>query len=78
MLGYYESLPSVKNLTISSITDAVQTSIVAVKNEIYHVNEPEELKSDKDLTKKQGEIEATLNILSTACNNLKKQRDLHT
>jgi hypothetical protein len=44
VLGYYDYLPSVKNMTISSITDAVQTSISTVKNEFIQLEDPIELR----------------------------------
>ena len=45
VMGYVEYLPSVKNLTLASLTEAVQTSIVTVKNELSAtLDEPVELK----------------------------------
>ena len=44
-MGYVEYLPSVKNLSLASLTEAVQTSIVTVKNELSAtLDEPAELK----------------------------------
>ena len=37
-------LPSVKNISFSSIQDAVQSSIVTVKNEFTVFEDPQELK----------------------------------
>ncbi len=45
VLGYVEYLPSVKNISLASLTDAVQASIVTVKNEFSgNIEEPMELK----------------------------------
>ena len=84
VMGYYEYLPSVKSLSISSITDAVQTSIVTVRNEFSQLEDPAELRPDVgsgellDFAKKQAELENNLTILTATATGLNKQRDLHS
>eukprot|EP00347_Sterkiella_histriomuscorum_P012397 403368732 len=72
VISYANYLPSVKNISISGLQDAV----VSVKNTFYEVNEPKELKSQADFTQKQNEIQATQLILQSTCSNIKKQKDL--
>lgn len=43
VLGLYKVLPSVHNLSLNAISDAVQNSIVSVRNEFTTFNEPKEL-----------------------------------
>lgn len=43
MIGMYKSLPSIQNLSMASISNTIQSSIVTVKNEIMTVNEPLDL-----------------------------------
>lgn len=55
VMTYVEYLPSVKNLSLASLSDAVQASIVTVKNEFAgaSLEEPFELKPEStDLTAK--------------------------
>jgi len=84
VMGYVEYLPSVKNLSLASLSDAVQTSIVTVKNEFAaSVEEPLELKPQTslgdvvDFGLKQSEVESNLLVLTSTANNLKKLRDLN-
>ena len=83
-MTYVEYLPSVKNLSIQSITDAVQTSIVTVKNEIETIEEPRDLRPDVPgfegdyFSVKQQEVEQWLTVLTNTLTSLKKQRDIHS
>ena len=69
-MTYVEYIPSMKNLSLASLKEAVTTSIVTVKNELSSNNEePEELKPRRangeviDLVAKQTEVEANLQIM---------------
>lgn len=42
--GLVDYLPSVKDLSFQSIQDAVNSSIVSVKNEFSHLEDPAELR----------------------------------
>lgn len=46
VMGMVDYLPNVKNISFSSIQDAVQTSIVTVKNEFSQFEDPPELRPD--------------------------------
>ena len=90
VMGYVEYLPNVKNLSFSSIQDAVQTSLVTVKNEFSQFEDPPELRPNVvhqsdgassseqlDLAKKYMEIETSIGILTATVASLKRQRELH-
>eukprot|EP00347_Sterkiella_histriomuscorum_P017988 403347214 len=64
VLGLYKGLPSIQNLSLSAITDAVQNQIVSVKNDFYELNEPKELHFENaQNAKKEEEITINLEIL---------------
>lgn len=77
-MDYCDYLPSIKNLSYNSIQDAIQSSVIQVKNEIYTVNEPEDLRPTLNFEAKQLEIEANLLIFEAASSNMRKQRELNS
>ncbi len=78
VMACVEYLPSVKNLTFQSISDAVQTSIVTVKNELQTIEEPRDLRPDVPgfegdyFSVKQVEVEQWLTVLTNTLTCLKK------
>lgn len=72
----YQYVPSIKNINLTSIKEAVTTQMISAKNELYSVSDPPELKADKDLDLKYLENENNLTILSNTTTSLKRQKEL--
>jgi len=72
VVGIYKGLPSIHSLSLGTITDAVHSSIVSVKNELYAFEEPRELQGERnDLVQKQEEIQTSHGILRKTAKNVK-------
>ncbi|CDW77229.1 sorting nexin-2-like [Stylonychia lemnae] len=76
VMGLLQVLPSIQNLSLESITDAVQTSYVSVKNDYTLLNEPKELQFEKgDQNIKEEETQNNHLIVSKTAKYLRKQKD---
>lgn len=64
VLGIYDYIPSIKDISVSSLQSAIQQSIVGVKAELYSVVEPLELRTSSkfDIEAKEKEIISNLTI----------------
>ncbi len=79
VMSMYDYLPNVRDLNVNAVKNVIQNGIVQVRNEIYTVNEPAELKPEiimgqkqLDLDVKQSEIGYNLFIFSNLHSGIKK------